>query len=287
MKQKKKMIKKSLKIFCDQNRVSKKRIDTLYRNISGYINAARARVLQSVNTEQVKTYWLIGRDIVEEEQRGKIRAEYGAFLLQEISARLIKEFGEGFGIATLKNARQFYLTYIPKQKSYALRSQFNPNFFWSHYRALMREHRREVRAFYECEAEKNCWSGRELERQMASLLFERLAKSKDKKGLMKLARKGQEMIKPEDAIKEPLVLEFLAIPESHKLVETKLEDALISNMQQFLLELGRGFAFVARQKRLTLDGKHYYADLVFYHAILKCYIILDLKTKELSHADLG
>lgn len=166
-------------------------------------------------------------------------------------------------------------------------SEFNHNLSWIHYRTLMSESREEVRRFYEMETLKNCWSTRELERQMGSLLFERLARSKDKKGLMKLACKGQEIIKPEDAIKEPVVLEFLNIPESHKLVESKLEEALISNMQSFLLEMGRGFAFVARQKCLTLDGKHFYCDLVFYHYILKRFILMDLKTHELNHADLG
>ena len=151
----------------------------------------------------------------------------------------------------------------------------------------MRENRKIARDFYETEAIKNCWSGRELERQMDSLLFERLAKSKDKKGLMKLANKGHEIIKPEDAIKDPVILEFLDIPEAHKLVESKLEESLINNMQKFLLEIGKGFAFVARQKRLTLDGQHFYADLVMYNTVLHAYTIIDLKTKPLTHSDLG
>lgn len=275
-----------------------RRIDALYKNIVGYIHEARSRILQKVNTEQVKAYWLIGRDIVEEEQAGKGRAEYGAFLLEEISARLIKEFGNGFSVRTLIDIRKFYLTYPSdevnnrKGKTHALRAksqipEFNHNLSWTHYRALMSEPREGVRKFYEIEALKNCWSARELERQMASLLFERLARSRDKRGLMRLACKGQEITKPEDAIKEPVVLEFLDIPESHKLVESKLEEALISNMQNFLLEMGRGFAFVARQKRLTLDGKHFYCDLVFYHYILKRFILMDLKTHELNHTDLG
>jgi predicted nuclease of restriction endonuclease-like (RecB) superfamily len=266
-----------------------KRIDILYKNIAGHVHNARYNVLYSINTEQVKAYWLIGRDIVEEEQRGVNRADYGSFLLEEMSSRLTKEFDHGFGRSTLADIRKFYLTY---PKVHALRGQFEmpvftPALSWIHYRALMRESRTEVRKFYQLEAEKNCWSGRELERQMASLLFERLPKSKNKKGLMKLVYKGQEVTKPEDAIKDPIVLEFLSLPETHKLVESKLEDALIDNMQKFLLELGRGFAFVARQKRLTLDGKHYYADLVFYHTILKNYVILEIKSGELTHNDLG
>lgn len=270
------------------------RLDVLYKNISSYIHTARCNVLRTVDTEQVKAYWLIGRDIVEEEQRGKNRAEYGSFLLREMSLRLTKEFGQGFSVDTLERTRKFYLTYPGTQnpKSAAVRRKlqvpfFSENLGWMHYRALIRESRSEARAFYELEAEKNCWSGRELERQMGSLLFERLAKSKDKKGLIKLACKGQEVIKPEDVIKEPIVLEFLGIPESHKLVESKLEDALIGSLQNFLLELGSGFAFVGRQKRLTLDGDHFYADLVMYHTVLHAYIIIDLKTKPLTHADLG
>lgn len=268
--------------------VDSKRIDTLYKNIAGYIQEARSNVLRTVNAEQVTAYWLIGRAIVEEEQTGEERAQYGAFLLHEISLRLIKEFGKGFGRSTIADIRKFYLTY---QKVHALRGQSTPQFSsnlgWIHYRALMRDSRSEARSFYELEAEKNHWSGRELERQMGSLLFDRLAKSRDKKGLLKLACKGQEIIKPEDAVKEPLVLEFLGFPEDHKLVESKLEEALISNLQSFLLELGRGFAFVARQKRITLDGDHFYADLVFYHYILRAFVVCDLKLKPLTHADLG
>jgi len=246
----------------------KKRIDSLYNSITGHIHTARHNVLRSVNTEQVKAYWLIGRDIVEEEQTGKERSAYGSFLLEELSTRLTGEFGKGFGRSTLADIRQFYLAY---QKVHALRGQsgqdFVPTLSWTHYRALMRVEREEARAFYEKEAIENAWSSRELERQIGSLLFDRLAKSKDKKGLMKLARNGQEIVIPADAIKEPLILEFLGLPEAHQLVENKLEDAIISNLQHFLLELGKGFAFVARQKRLTLDGEHFYADLVFYHTI--------------------
>ena len=164
---------------------------------------------------------------------------------------------------------------------------FHPKLGWIHYRALMRVTRVEARQFYEIEAIENNWSGRELERQIASLLFDRLAKSKNKKGLLELASVGQEILRPEDEIRDPVILEFLNLPEAHMLVESKLEDALISNLQNFLLELGKGFAFVARQKRLTLDGDNYYADLVLYHIILKCYVIIDIKTRKLSYGDLG
>lgn len=279
------------------------RVDSLYKQIAKHINTARSNIMRAIDTEQVKAYWLIGRDIIEEEQAGKERAEYGLYIVKELSDRLNKEFGRGFSVANIKNFRQFYLTYSSDpEKSYALRSQldtkkhavraksnmpqFKSNLGWTHYRSLMRL-TPQVRTFYEIEASKNNWSSRELDRQIGSLLFERLAKSKDKEGLMKLACNGQEIQQPADAIKEPLVLEFLNIPESNKLAESKLEEALISKLQNFLLELGRGFAFVGRQKRLTIDGKHFFCDLVFYHTILKCYVLLDLKTHELTHSDLG
>ena len=259
--------------------VDAKNIDALYQKASAYIDQARQTIYRTIDTEMVKAYWCIGRDIVEEEQQGKKRAEYGSFLLNGLSERLTKKYGRGFSGATLRDIRLFYQTY-PENK-------FNPNLGWIHYRSLMRIHSLTARSFYEIETEKNCWSGRELERQINSLLFERLAKSRDKKGLMRLACKGQEIDTPADAIKEPIILEFVGMPESHRLVESKLEEALTNNLQEFLLELGKGFAFVARQKRLTLDGDHFYADLVFYHVILKCYVIIDIKTKKLSHADLG
>ncbi|MCC8419308.1 MAG: PDDEXK nuclease domain-containing protein, partial [Rickettsia endosymbiont of Glossina mortisans submortisans] len=220
------------------------------------------------------------------------RAEYGSFLLQALSQRLTQQYGRGFSITTLKDIRKFYLVYSDlDEKRHALRDvfavNFNPKLSWIHYRTLMRISRTEARQFYEIEAINNNWSGRELERQVNSLLFDRLLKSKDKQGLLELSRKGQEIQKFEDTIKEPLVLEFLSLPETHQLVESKLEEALINNLQHFLLELGKGFAFIGRQKRLTLDGNHFYADLVFYHVILKCYVIIDLKTQKLTHGDLG
>lgn len=271
----------------------RERIDSLFSKVSTHIDNARESVLRTVDSEMVRAYWLIGHEIIKEEQKGKIKAEYGAYIIEELAERLNKKYGKGFGISTLKDIRQFYITYSDHLPiGHALRGQskqkqLSQNLGWIHYRALMRISRPEARKFYTVEAEKNNWSGRELERQIASLLYDRLSKSKNKQGLLKLAQKGQEINNPIDAIKEPLILEFLNIPESHRLVESKLEDALINNLQQFLLELGKGFAFVARQKRLTLDGDHFYADLVMYHIILKCYVIIDLKTKKLTHADIG
>ncbi len=261
-------------------------IEQLQHQIYKHIDNARQSVQRCIDTEMVKAYYLIGRDIVEAEQRGHTKAEYASYLIKELSINLNKRYNKGFSVTTLKNARYFYLTYkdVIGQTASA---QFSKNLGWSHYELLMRISRVETRKFYEIEADKNHWSVRELKRQIASLLFDRLAKSKDKEGLLKLSYKGQEIIKPSDAIKDPLILEFLSIPESHQLVESKLEEALVSNLQHFLLELGKGFAFVARQKRLTLDSDHFYADLVFYSIPLKAYLIIDIKTHELSHADSG
>ena len=273
--------------------VDSSRIDSLCHRVSEHIEQARQQVQRTIDTEMVKAYWLIGQEIVQEEQYGKERSAYGKAVLKNLSDRLQKQYKRGFGVDTLEQARKFYLIYQEVTKSDALRRKsaptpnLSPNLSWTHYRALIRVKRPEARQFYEIEALKNHWSSRELERQIGSLLFDRLAKSKDKEGLMKLVHKGQEVSNAEDAIKDPMVLEFLGLPESHQLIESKLEIALINNLQNFLLELGKGFAFVARQKRLTFDSNHFYADLVFYHVILKCYVIVDLKTHPLTHADLG
>ncbi len=289
------MPKKSNKKNKFQVIVNNTHIDSLYDRVAPVIREARAIVMQTVDVVMLKAYWDIGRYIVEEEQGGETRADYGKDVLNQLSKRLSKEFGRGFSTTTLEDIRKFYLVYqsvIDNKNPHAVRGEFDipefkSNLSWTHYRLLMRITRSEARKFYELETSKNRWSSRELDRQIGSLLFDRLAKSKDKEGLMRLAQKGQELINPVDAIKEPVILEFLDIPEAHQLVESKLEEALISNLQHFLLELGKGFAFVARQKRLNLDGKNYYTDLVFYHTILKCYIIIDIKTHELTHGDLG
>jgi len=252
--------------------------------------------MRTIDLEMVKAYWLSGRDIVEAEQAGEKRAHYGKAILANLSVRLQKEFGQGFSEANLKNMRQFYLEYSANNDDYPIRytlcSQsgaplFPQNLSWSHYRELMRISNLKARAFYERESVENNWSVRELKRQKDSLLFDRLAMSKDKVGMMQLVYKGQEFSTPQDAIKDPVILEFLGLPESHQLVESKLEAALIKNLQNFLLELGKGFAFVARQKRLSFSSDNYYADLIFYHVILKCYIIVDVKTHKLTHGDLG
>lgn len=287
----------------------------LFSRVREILDAARAGMARTVNTTQVAANWLIGREIVEEEQRGQRRAGYGAKLLADLSTRLNAAFGRGHSVDNLEAFRQFYLDYpqliseTPSRKSVALpvlplqpKSEtssrksggedwhpgtLHPSLSWSHYRQLLRVTRPDARAFYEIEAIRNAWSVRELQRQTASLLYDRLAKSKDKKGLMRLATHGQEVAQPLDVLKDPVVIEFLGLPESPRLVESRLEQALIDNLQTFLLELGKGFAFVSRQERITIDGDHFYIDLVFYHAVLKCYVLIDLKVGKLTHGDLG
>ena len=279
--------------------IKNKPVDNLFNRVSSHIELARHNIIRTVNTQMVQAYWNIGKEIVEEEQKGKSKATYGETLLKKLSAQLKNKYGNGFGVRTLEDARKFYLEYSTihidieqKSISHAVREKsttlpFHPHLGWTHYRLLMRIKGKKAREFYENEAITNCWSSRDLERQIASLLFDRLSKSKDQKGVMDLAEKGHIITTPQDAIKDPLVLEFLGIPETPCLVESQVEQAIINNLQHFLLELGKGFAFIGRQKRLTLDGDHFYADLVFYHVILKSYIIIDIKTKKLSHADLG
>jgi len=257
-----------------------KRSTGVYGRIRKIIEDARGNIARVINTEMVLAYWQIGREIVEEKQKGKSRAEYGTKVLKNLSIRLTAEFGRGFDESNLRNIRSFYLFY---PKCDALRHKLS----WTHYRILMRIDKPEARAFYEVECTKNIWSARELERQKGSLLFERLALSKDKKGLMKLAQKGQEIKTYEDMIKDPYVLEFTGLSVQPKLFENKLEQSLIDNLSKFLLELGKGFTFVARQKRISLDGDHFFIDLVFYNTILKCYVLIDLKIGKLIHQDLG
>lgn len=255
-------------------------VQGMYDRIRKIIEDARGNIARAVNTEMVAAYWQIGKVIVEEEQRGKIRAEYGQKLLEGLAKRLSADFGKGFDDSNLWNMRKFYQTYPILD---AVRRELS----WTHYRILMRLEKPEARSFYEIECIKNNWSARELERQKGSLLFERLALSKDKKGLLRLARKGQELASYEDMIKDPYVLEFTGLSPQSKLYESKLEQALIDNLSKFLLELGKGFTFVARQKRISLDGDHFYIDLVFYNTMLKCYVIIDLKIGKLAHQDIG
>jgi len=297
--------------------------DAIFARVRDILESAKSNVARTVNTTQVVANWLIGREIVEEQQQGEKRAGYGKNLLIELSLQLKHAFGRGFSVDNLEAFRQFYLVYPSLISDTLLRKSLmhdkasdtsetvsrkyvngldalsrlpvtewkqgslHPALSWSHYRILLRIHRDEARAFYELETIQNSWTVRELSRQISSLLFDRLAKSNDKQSMLKLANEGFVPEKPIDMLKDPMVLEFLELPESAKLVESTLEQALIGNLQTFLLELGKGFAFVSRQERITLDGDHFYIDLVFYHTILKCFVLIDLKTAKLSHGDLG
>ena len=218
--------------------------------------------------------------MIVEKQGGNNKAEYGAALIKNLSKKMTKEFGKGFTVANLKNMRQFYLIF---QKSYALRSELT----WTHYRLLMRVENENARNFYIEECIKSNWSTRQLERQITTLFYERLLSSKDKEKVSKEIYKLEPQIKKaEDIIKDPYVLEFLGLPEKTNFLEKNLEQALIDHLQKFLLELGRGFSFVARQKRITFDGRHFYIDLVFYNYLLKCFVLIDLKVGDLTHQDL-
>ncbi len=268
----------------------------LLGRVVSILEQARRNVVRSVNSEMVTAYWEIGREIVEEIQRGEGRAEYGKTVIENLSLRLNEHFGKGFSMANLSLFRQFYIAFEDRSAGdgYEFSTQcvensagFMPGLGWSHYRALMRVEHPAARKYYEREAAANGWSVRQLERQIHTLFFERLLKSREQEKMKTQLAAEPSELKPIDVIKDPYVLEFLDLPESHELSETALENALISSLQTFLLELGNGFAFVARQKRLTLEGDHFYPDLIFYHMRLKCYVVLDLKTEKLTHGDVG
>ncbi|MFZ1497058.1 MAG: PDDEXK nuclease domain-containing protein [Saprospiraceae bacterium] len=254
----------------------------LANRISELLISARTKVLQTVNNTMVLTYFEIGRMIVEEEQNGKQRADYGKHIIKSLSERLTKEFGKGFSQRNLEQIRQFYSVY---SKTQTLSAEFNLS--WSHYMKLMRIDDENERKFYEIESYKNNWSLRELNRQYDSALFTRLTLSKDKSEVLQLSIKGQTIEKPQDAIKDPYILEFIGLPESSNYSESDLEQKLIDKLEHFLLELGNGFTFVARQNRISFDDKHFRVDLVFYNRILKCFVLIDLKIGELKHQDIG
>ena len=290
----------------------------LFRRAAEIIGAARNHVSRTVNTAMVHAYWLIGREIVEVEQAGRQRAEYGERLIGRLATRLTERFGRGFTPSNLKRMRQFYLAFpegsrVPEelggprkgaaarrlshagQKGAAARHQsivgpqalFPPQLSWTHYRLLVTVDTLQARAFYEIEAARESWSTRELERQIASLVYERLAKSRDKDEVLALAKDGQQVAQPGDVIKDPVVLEFLDLQERPHWRERDLEQAIIDRLESFLLELGKGFCFVARQRRLTVDGDHFYVDLVFYNRLLRSFVLVDLKIGKLTHQDLG
>lgn len=256
--------------------------DSFYSRILYLLKSARRTVVQSVNKTIVDTYFEIGRLIVEEEQNGKSKAEYGQNLITELSHKLTTEFGKGFSTTNLKQMRTFYLTY---SKGQTVSDEFRLS--WSHYLMLMRIDNVEERQFYEIETTENSWSLRELQRQFDTALYERLALSRNKNEVKKLSEKGLTIEKAQDSLKDPYVLEFLGLPEETKYSETELEQKLIDKLEHFLLELGKGYAFVGRQVRFTFDDKHFRVDLVFYNRLLQCFVLIDLKIGEITHQDLG
>lgn len=254
--------------------------EELIRQIQSIISSSKERAIRSVDTERMLMYWQIGRVIFEEEQEGKDRAGYGQFLLKSISEEFQPEFGSGFSVRQLEMNRQFYRTF---PNSNALRSQFS----WTHYRTLIRIENQDKRDFYIAEAEKNNWTARQLERQVNSQLFERLLLSNDVKAVLAVAREEKPPTDAKEIIKDPMVLEFLGLKREAAYYEKDLESAIITHLQDFLLELGNGFSFVARQKRIHLDGDDFFADLVFYNRLLQCFVIFEIKTSKLSHQDIG
>ncbi len=256
--------------------------NNIYQEIKELLYSAKNRVYQTINTTMTQTYFQIGKRIVEEEQGGETRAEYGSALLKNLSSELIKEFGKGYSEQNLKNMRQFYLIY---QKRQTVSSEFKLS--WSHYIFLTRIENINERNFYEIESIENSWSLRELKRQFDSGLFERLKLSSDKQKVKELSLNGQVIQTAQDLIKDPYILEFVGLPELSSYSESELEQKLIYKLEHFLLELGKGFTFVARQKRITIDEKHFKVDLVFYNRLLKSFVVIDLKIGELKHQDIG
>ncbi len=250
-----------------------------YEEIKRILSEARNKVYHTANFVMVETYWNIGRRIVEQ-QGGEEKAEYGSGLIKELSKQMTKDFGKGFTTANLKNMRQFYLTF---PNGYALRSELS----WTHYRLIMRVENKNAREFYLEESIKSNWSTRQLERQINSFFYERLLSSQNRDKVSEEIKMLEPAKLPEDIIRDPYVLEFLGLNSNDDFYESDLEQALITHLQKFLLELGRGFSFVARQKRITFDGRHFRIDLVFYNYILKCFVLIDLKIGDLTHQDLG
>ncbi len=284
--------------------------DLLARVVS-ILEQARGNVLRAVNTQMVLAYWLIGREIVEAVQAGQDRAAYGKQVLETLSAGLAQRYGKGFSVPNLQNFRKFYLAYSQRGTSAAqiqypagtesgggaisypsgteLAGGFSPHLTWSHYRALMRVENPEARDFYEREAAECGWSKVQLERQIHSFYYERIVSHRGAQGLLPAGRERLpgEALAPALQLKSPMVLEFLGLPDVHTLHESQLEQAIIDNLQGFLLELGKGFSFVARQKRIRFGEDDFYIDLVFYNYLLKCFVLIDLKMGRLTHADVG
>jgi predicted nuclease of restriction endonuclease-like (RecB) superfamily len=296
-------------------------VEGLYSRVTAILDRARSNVVRSVNNEMVLAYWHIGREIVNQVQEGKGRATYGQQILADLSARLVQRYGRGFSATNLRHFRQFYQVYADRmpeihhltsdelepdteieskyhasdllddlslaiERADTVRG-FSPGLTWTHYRTLSAVDNKNERLFYEIEADKARWSVVQLQRQIHTMLFSRLMKSQDKAGVLELATSGQVLQSPVDSIRDPYVLDFLNLPDGRLLHESDLEAAIIGQLQEFLLELGKGFAFVARQKRLSFEDTHLYVDLVFYNCILKCFLLIDLKIGKLTHQDVG
>jgi predicted nuclease of restriction endonuclease-like (RecB) superfamily len=257
-------------------------ITSFINDIKAVLNEARSRVYKNVNEIMAKTYFEIGKKIVEEEQRGHSRAGYGKEILKNLSIELAKEFGKGFSVDNLENMRRFYLAYSKSETASRIFA-----LSWSHYIFLSRIKNQNERDFYEIEATQNSWSLRELRRQFDTALYERLLANKDKKQIIELSQKGQIIQKPHDLIKDPYILEFVGLEEKSAYSENDLEQKLIDKIEHFLLELGKGFTFVARQKRFSFDEEHFRVDLLFYNRLLRCFVLIDLKIGKLKHQDLG
>lgn len=257
-----------------------KKEELFLNDIRGIIDAARAHAVRSVDFCRVQMYWQLGRRIFEEEQQGKERADYGSYLIKNLAKQLEPDYGSGFSVRQLERSRQFYRLYPIAS---TLRTQLN----WSQYKMLMAISEADKREYYELEAVNNAWTARELERQINSQLYERLLLSNDKEAVLAVARKERMPQSPQEIIKDPMYLEFLGLKPQATYYEKDLESAIITHLQHFLLELGQGFTFVARQKRILLEDDEFFADLVFYNRLLKCFVVVELKTGKLTHQDLG
>lgn len=263
-----------------ENKIQNTAYTTLKDEIGKLLQEGRKEAGRAVNHILINTYWNMGQYIVEFEQKGSEKAVYGSELLDKLSKDLTSEFGKGFSRSNLFQIRQFYIRF-PKVQT--LSGQLS----WSHYIELMKEEDELAVSFYMKQCDNENWSVRELKRQMKSMLFHRIALSKEKSKVIEIAQKGVEVQRAEDIIKDPYVFEFLDIPVKTHYLEGELEEKLIQNLESFLLELGKGFAFIGRQYKITLGNRHFYADLVFYHRILKCFVLIDLKKGEIEHNDIG
>ena len=252
----------------------------LIQQIHSIIAAAKEKAIRSVDTERVLMYWQIGKVIFEEEQQGKNRAEYGKFLIKSIANEFQPQLGTGFSVRQLERNRQFYRTFPIAS---ALRTQFS----WTHYKTLISIDNQDKREFYIAEADKNNWTARQLERQVNSQLFERLLLSNNIQDVLAVAREEKQPIDAKEIIKDPMVLEFLGLKREAAYYEKDLENGIITHLQDFILELGNGFAFVARQKRIHIEGDEFFIDLVFFNRLLQCFVIIEIKTNKLTHQDIG